>query len=482
MRYFLLSLTFLAITSFGQDTLRLYFPVDQFSLNSQQQQQIQQLKDAQILQVRAHTDADATNNYNQILSERRLESVTAALNTSQSNMTSARLIALGEYEQAYSSKAQNRRVDVIYLKTKPVETNTVNPGQIKHNLIRQLKTIHNCVSSFCINPNKDTLLIGDRGTVVKITAGTFKNVNGCVEIVITEPSNVSDMVLYNLTTQTADGQLLETDGMIQIEAFYQKKPIEPNKPLLVMKPTKKTDPEMKLFKGQPNSADDVVWSTSADLEMLGTINPDDDLHNLFGSSGGFNPGDCESDVLPPKCRFFFCKIRRVFEGKKKRLNRIAADSLRANLANWCISREEKLAEIEEQFSPLDEADLSKIPLESVSYYVFNANSLGWINIDKFSDYNGPRVDFAVNVAGNEDVELKLAFSKIRSILPGFRQGKSYIFKNVPLGMDVSIIGFEYSNPPKMAIVKTKTSKKYSDPFPFTEMTVKEMKQLLEKLD
>ncbi len=107
-----------------------------------------------------------------------------------------------------------------------------------------------------ISPEKDTTIVFKEGTKLMIKANSFldKNdneVTGNIDLKITEYYQLSDILLANLSTQS-DGKLLETGGMLNLQAFKGDEPLKlnPNTPIELLFPGQKKD--MKLFSGEWN--------------------------------------------------------------------------------------------------------------------------------------------------------------------------------------------------------------------------------------
>jgi outer membrane protein OmpA-like peptidoglycan-associated protein len=111
--------------------LEIYFDYDSAKITPQAVPQLSslgrslaepQLKDAVIL-VAGHTDATGSNTYNQVLSQRRAESVKQFL-ISRFNLTAANLVTAGYGKQELKNvtdpfAAENRRVQIGNLNAKP---------------------------------------------------------------------------------------------------------------------------------------------------------------------------------------------------------------------------------------------------------------------------------------------------------------------------------------------------------------------------
>jgi len=75
---------------------------------------------------------------------------------------------------------------------------------------------------FTIDPTQDQIITGKEGTIIRIPANSLVNEKGKVvtspvTIRLTECYNLTDMILNKLST-SSNGQLLETAGMINVEA------------------------------------------------------------------------------------------------------------------------------------------------------------------------------------------------------------------------------------------------------------------------
>jgi hypothetical protein len=118
---------------------------------------------------------------------------------------------------------------------------------------------------FEINNKKDTVIIGKQGTKIVIPKNAFIDEKGNpitknVKVELAEAYLLSDIILSNLTT-TSNGKLLETDGMIFINATQKGKnlKIDKTKPLYIEMPTKKKKANMKLYDGIRDENGNMNW-------------------------------------------------------------------------------------------------------------------------------------------------------------------------------------------------------------------------------
>ncbi len=118
---------------------------------------------------------------------------------------------------------------------------------------------------FEIDPKQDNVIEGKRGTLVVLPQGCFTDFKGKivldnVRIELTEALTIDDMLLSNLTT-TSDGQLLETDGMIYLNATSNDEQILINEenPIHIEIPTSKRKKGMMAYKGLRNEEGNMNW-------------------------------------------------------------------------------------------------------------------------------------------------------------------------------------------------------------------------------
>ncbi|WP_366140758.1 energy transducer TonB [uncultured Algibacter sp.] len=145
------------------------------------------------------------------------------------------------------------------IKTKQTKTKEV----IVKKEITEVEIPKKSFQTFTINQKKDTTIICKEGTKLTIKANSFITDNskiaiGNVDLKVTEYYQLSDILLTNLSTQS-DGKLLETGGMLNLEAFSDDRPLKlkQNSSIDILFPTNKKN--MKLFTGELNKGN-INWS------------------------------------------------------------------------------------------------------------------------------------------------------------------------------------------------------------------------------
>lgn len=119
------------------------------------------------------------------------------------------------------------------------------------------------VQTFEINTKKQQTIRGKQGTEVTFPLDCFNKVKGKVKIELIECYSIQDMILNGLSTETTDGKLLESDGMIYLNALNEigdTLEIKQGK-IKVQMPTEDRKTGIQIFEGVGNSKA-VTWNLS----------------------------------------------------------------------------------------------------------------------------------------------------------------------------------------------------------------------------
>jgi hypothetical protein len=118
---------------------------------------------------------------------------------------------------------------------------------------------------FDIDSKEDQVVEGKNGTLLIMPKGCFKDSKGNVveddiTVELAEASNLEDMILSNLTT-TSDGKLLESGGMLYVNATKnrEKLTINPENPIYVEMPNPEGKTGMMVYKGIRDEKGNMNW-------------------------------------------------------------------------------------------------------------------------------------------------------------------------------------------------------------------------------
>lgn len=403
---------------------------------------------------------------------------------------------------------------------------------------------------FTVKSDEDKTITCEEGTKITVNANSFvtetgKPVKGDIKIQLKEYYKTSDMLLANLTT-TSNDEILETGGMIYIEAFNNGEKCELKKgaTIEIAFPTKDKKDDMELFTGNWTS-DELNWTAgrtqfviTKEKEIFANVETkpefpggEQKLKEFFSNkvkypvyamengiqgtvhvgltvneSGeieevqivrGVNPSIDTAAIsavrqmpkwTPGKHKGKNVKVRiyipiKFTLGKKSSYgisNQITVDTIK----NWIDGETAERIEFAEDFEKnMNDENLGNAEMSEVSRYIFSSSNLGWINCDRFYKDNSPRVTYFVNIGNSKQVDIKIVFNNIKSILTGSTRGGMYTFDNVPTGQSVTLIAVKYENNQYyLAVKKTKISKDGEPKLDFEPVTMARLKTEMEKLN
>ncbi|HRI59646.1 MAG TPA: hypothetical protein PK228_07980, partial [Saprospiraceae bacterium] len=125
---------------------------------------------------------------------------------------------------------------------------------------------------FKIKAGKDTSFTSRQGVVIEIPAQTFfrREPNGIVTLEVKIALDVEDMILGGLSTVDSSGTLLESAGMVFINA-EPKQPINPDFPIRIKIPAQRLNPAMQVFRLHDEKNPAAGWVESSALANAGAI-------------------------------------------------------------------------------------------------------------------------------------------------------------------------------------------------------------------
>jgi hypothetical protein len=322
-----------------------------------------------------------------------------------------------------------------------------------------------------VNNNRDTVIVGEEGTIIYIPAYSFDNSanpNSCVQISLKERYKKSLIIRDNLTTITSDNKILISNSMFEINSNV---PLKSSKNMVTMTPTDKVVDGLKPFYGKRDADDFMHWNQSND--RLTNING-----VLFNNFVAY-PCTKDStiyDTLDTKCPLFFCKILNWTRIKRYKPD---VDTLIVKKVIPCPIP----APIKAYFpDTMSLQEVKGMPKDSLSYYVFNTNRLGWRNLDwlmKIQD----KIDYKVHLQPKENIEIKLIFKDYRSVVPLFPSENCYHFDGAPIGYEAWLLAFKVENDKVyLGLTEVEIDEKGISDFIFEEVTIDELYEILKVFD
>lgn len=245
----------------------------------------------------------------------------------------------------------------------------------------------------------DTTIVGRRGTRITLGPKTFVTASGAapdgaVRLELKECYSLSDILLSNLST-TSNGQLLETGGMIYLNAVDGEGGqlrVRSGEVIRLELPTAEKLPDMETFLGERRKDGSMEW-VQADNSLRSEAQVQVQGMDLARSSEG--------------------RVLRSFP---------LSDSDRAPRG-----------------SGLGSSPALRDPAGIV--YRLETPKLGWINCDRFLSSSLSLADLAVPTDPAMQTTMSLVLRNYRSIVPGRRNGAgSVIFRDLPEGEPALIVG------------------------------------------
>lgn len=352
-----------------------------------------------------HTDTDASVEYNYRLALNRTRSVKDYLKTKGLN-NRFHLISKGEKENLTEEKTEedkqlNRRVsiDLNYQYGSPIAPYFPKSAQV-----------------FKLTPNDSHVIKTEGGIQINIDKDIFKDIawHKMIEIHVTEYFNKGDFVLGDLKTVTTNNIPLESKGMINIQAIQKEDTLElkDGKSIDLIFPNRYVEDGAELFSGiQPNN--DIIWNQT-------TFNSG----RLFTSSGWSTSWHGTADYVEDTISTSRWWYETIGDETLKITETINYEDNKKIIYDSIVAENEILMQA----------------------FTQSTSSLGWINCDRFWNDPGPKTDLIVEYDGQDEPLISVVFEDINSILPySYREDNKFYFKNVPVGMNIKIVGLAAKN-------------------------------------
>ncbi len=198
-----------------------------------------------------HTDSDASDELNEILSLNRARSVREYLR-SRGVKNQFDIEYKGEktpvnQNSDEAQKTLNRRVEIV----------RKHPSNLT-----DLSTFRKQAVSYIVSPHKDTTILCREGTKITIRKGTFANANDNdpIDLSVTEYYDKGSFVMANLTTLTHDDKMLVSGGMLNVSATQNGKILEiaADKTVDIEFRDRTLNDDMQLFNGS-DTGTNIAW-------------------------------------------------------------------------------------------------------------------------------------------------------------------------------------------------------------------------------
>jgi hypothetical protein len=342
---------------------------------------------------------------------------------------------------------------------------------------------------FRLQAEKGITLHGKDGTVIHIPASAFcyaegKIVKGSVQIELKEALHPLDMVMANLTTIRPDGSLLESGGMLYLNATADDKPLQlaPGKSIGLNVPATASLPGMEYYTGNADTASGkIAWVDPQPLAPqfeIAVVYP-----VITETNETSAPGDTTYKVHF-KLRSGFDSIAGL-EGGSVALNRPENKKFKKAFLSFTSKDSSTNGRFEGNSNWFTE--------DNKTNYIFSMKKLGWANIDRLMD--DPRtqpVALRTEVKNHDSfpiVYISMIVKNKQMYIPGYqKKDGSYFFTHgdyeetrLPVGEKALILATAYKdNKPYIATQKITISPKQTLSFSLEETTTQALKEQLAK--
>ncbi len=250
--FFLLCSSISCLLAQGSFHTSIYFDTDKAELRWSEKitldtflSNIKTYSDVEVA-IESYTDDQGSEAYNKTLAEKRANTVSKWLAQNNIIPKSLKISPLGEINDGQTSneaRQRNRRVDMVVSYT--------NIASVEE-LEQFFKTKNQ--KAIEINANNEEQITGDKGVILTIPAQAFERedgrlAQGNITIQLTEALSPADWIFNGLST-ISNGQLLETGGMVNIDAMSDDKQplrLRKGKNIRVEIPTNGNQEGMELF-------------------------------------------------------------------------------------------------------------------------------------------------------------------------------------------------------------------------------------------
>ncbi len=395
----LFSITFSLVAQ--NNSTNIFFNVDSDVMRINDLYKLQKfIEEKRTIKLIGHADKSGNAEYNLDLSKRRVENVKKYLVSQGYPAEKIATDYQGESNAGSKEHFFNRRVEVIY--------NT--PNKTLNSFEDFKKSLVPAVQTFWIHTSGDTTIEGEKGTIVTLASSAMITADGTIpsgkiKVELTEYTSNSDYFADDLYTQSGQ-ELIETNGMIKIEAFSGEDKLEMQSGSTIEIGFPKTSTkEFTNFNGERLANGTMNWTNTAIQKDFKLVLDGSDKVKLTTGQGSMG-------------RTYPYQLFRTGDT--------------TGMAKF-FQEQEKIEQFKNNY-----------------YDVIESNKLDFINCDRFLRDKGrelymTRFDVSISNKQIKLMAVNIIFNEIKSILEvydykeGFEQSNRFIEMAIPDKADVTIM-------------------------------------------
>jgi TonB family protein len=389
---------------------------------------------------------------------------------------------------------------------------------------------------FQIDPTKPAEVHGREGTIVSIPAQALVNARqqpatGPVWVELKECYSIADMLLSNLSTTTASGDLLDSGGIVLVRASArgQQLHVAAGRAFQLQIPFSRRQRGMNLFYGRGGRQPTHWVAAGPAVVAPATARPVAGSANQMPSYGS-GPADINQLVRYPQAAqanhveglvyasFVVDEAGQVVDPTIIRSLGYGCDEevlrvLRQTSGHWTPAQQDgrlvkvkMVLPIRFSFRPGqmsaetgadavptaatpaapatddDNPDVEEAFETTADHYAFQVQQLGWLNCERAWQPSGAPVALLATADVEPGTSVHLVFRESTTILTGQPQDDGYHFSGVPANQRAVLVGVQYRNgTPYLALQEIVTGQRAAEALAFRETTLTELEQALEKL-
>jgi hypothetical protein len=511
---------------FGQNepNQSVFFDTDKAILRPEAQMVLKELAESArkkpqlTLRLQGNTDADGSDAHNLQLSERRTAAVRNFLINQGISAEKIKISALGKSKPladnaSADGKQRNRRVDISF---ESANTQTLSSSKTaspfekgkSYHIMRLYKELGLTPQTFTVKSNRDTIIRGEKGTQLHFPANAFAGVaeGTSVEIKLKECYDYASILAENLTTKS-DDKLLQTGGMIYVQATANGKELTLQKPMDIQFSSAESKLKgMELFSGERKmdkngamnwtplraSVDGLELSSEANFDtsilkkyqnadnvylnyyLHETTAPMSYIMDLTDTDSIFAEFPVYGKVVNPKVKYYprstsyagnsmgvyACQYTDFIEKDKLIIHRAAFNDVykfykvntydelqKQDTSLWNQQYREKTAKMQAaRIQAIKDLD-KKREIGVLVGEVFKTNKLNYINCDRFVNYPANQlISLNVNDGGKAAYDSKVILKKDKVVLSGFAEvDKKINFGLVVKNVEAVIVAMKIEN-------------------------------------
>jgi hypothetical protein len=433
---------------------------------------------------------------------------------------------LEEFEKFETENPKNRQIPIPVISSGCTFPILVLDDYSSNNTLEEVyQTIEVAFQEFNIDTRKDTTISCNEGTIIKIKALSFLNQSTSEEVTtevifkVKEFYKISDILAARLTTQS-NGSILETGGMLFLEAFSNGKPciLKKTAPIEISFPHTEKKDSMILFEGnkinnninwQPMPLNAKKETTSTTVFVLASVSQGNSLDFLSDNfpCPDYTPGNGNT----PPYRISFV-INENGKAENIAIDNLNNDSIKkialkvvADMPAWkpeikngiavksnnpysilfdCNDASYNGSTFKKGFElKTNDSNINNEKVCNIINYFFRTTNLGWLNYDRFYNSSKPLTDVYVDCGAYSEIDVRLVFHSFNGLLlPSFND-KPTTFNNIPSSEPITIVAIKkLDGETYIAVVKSNTKFETINNMVFEKVTMEKLKEKLTVLN